>query len=179
MTQSPRSALAEISRFLGSAISVDLQQVRDWMSEDDDEVLSALYVALKKHSNRIVPRPQPMLIVEVLLRIMRVSDVRPGPRDLSLSPYDAARCLLDEALAWDAQRIGNHSGADVLSSLRDRLASEYQSGDERLRRRIVDGFLEHAFETPSLRSLFANWQRSPTLAQAYSEAAQWADSREP
>ena len=178
MTDSSRSSLAEITRFFDSGTSVGLRRAREWMASDDDEVLGAVYVALKEHADRIDPRPDPILIAELLLRIMRVSEVRPGPREFGLSPYDAASCLLDEALAWNAQKNDNPSADDWLSSLRARLAAEYQSADERLRRRIVDGFLEHAFETPSLRSVFGSWQHAPTLAQAYSEAAQWADSRD-
>jgi len=179
MSDDPQSSLADIKRFLDSGSSVPLDRVRIWMSSEDEEVLGAVYAALAQHCDRIEPTPQQTLLVDVLLRIMRIGIVRRGAREFSLSPYDAARCLLDLALAWNAvQQDDDGAAAGKLRLLREQVATEYQAGDDKVRRRIVDGFLEHAFETPSLRRIFEGWKNSPILGRAYSEAALWADNPE-
>lgn len=170
-------SLDTIRQLLGSTTTIELQRVHDWMAEDDEEVLGALYVLVDDHRDRIAPPLPPIAAVDLLLRIMRVSSVRPGPREFSISPYDAAHRLLTIATACVSSAKRSNSSADLLDSLRDRLAVAYRSADDRLRRRIVDGFLEHAFETPSLRAIFESWRTAPALSQAYAEAAQWADSR--
>jgi hypothetical protein len=178
MTDREPTALSEIVDVLDSAGLVSLQRVYEWMTEDDDEVLGALYILLRDHAQRVVPVPPTDLSVQVLLKIVRVSEVRPGLRNFGMSPYEAAALLLSEAVDWNTRRHDDDSAHKALLLLRERMAEMYRSGDAKTRRRIVDGFLEHAFEVPSLRVFFHSWKDMALLSQAYAEAAQWADNQQ-
>ncbi|MBV9573085.1 MAG: hypothetical protein JOY93_03455 [Acidobacteriales bacterium] len=50
----------------------------------------------------------------------------------------------------------------------------YRAGDERIKRALVDGILEHLFEKKGLRQSFADWKTDPQLKTAYDEAQLWA-----
>ena len=52
----------------------------------------------------------------------------------------------------------------------------YRRSDRDARERIINGFLEHVFERPSLRRLFDRWRQDPELGEAYTLASEWGDA---
>ena len=91
-----------------------------------------------------------------------------------LSRYDAAseaqRWMLN---IWDSERGTGES----LANWKDWIEKLYRAGDEKIKRAVVDGILEHLFEEKEMRQLFADWKTDSQLQTAYDEAQLWADTQ--
>lgn len=62
----------------------------------------------------------------------------------------------------------------LLQSVKPVLAALYRDGDESQRRCVVNGILEHLFESSGVIDLFGDWSSDSGLSSAYTEAQVWS-----
>ena len=67
---------------------------------------------------------------------------------------------------------------EILKKTVDAITSLYLNSKRSIRDAIVNGFLEHLFETPDLRNYFAHWKTDPNLAGDYNWALTWGKDHE-
>ncbi|HET6266721.1 MAG TPA: hypothetical protein VFG11_03315, partial [Acidobacteriota bacterium] len=67
---------------------------------------------------------------------------------------------------------------DVIDETVSEVTSFYLSSKEPVRLAVINGFLEHLFETPKLRSYFQHWKTNPILAEGYNWALLWGKDHE-
>jgi hypothetical protein len=95
-----------------------------------------------------------------------------GERPLSRygAAWEAPDCILD---TWESE------GGSSESFVRWKKWMEklYRAGNEKIKRAIVDGILEHLFEKKGLPQSFADWKADSELKTAYDEARLWADTQ--
>ena len=91
----------------------------------------------------------------------------------AMQPYIAGHELARIYKHWRSRG----RAPDVLRHARDELARLYVAGDDAQKRRVVDGALEHIFESVPCRADFEAWKAEPALAKAIEEAMEWAESR--
>ena len=143
---------------------------------DDTELAGAIYdiVTTDKFRKRIKPsltdKEFDDLISEYFGRCI-VTDPK-GERTLTRygAAWEAQDCILD---IWENQ--GGNSESFV--KWKTWMETLYRAGDEKIKRAIVDGILEHLFEKKGLRQSFADWQSDSELKTAYDEAQLWADTQ--
>ncbi len=159
---------------LHSDESISRQQVVDWIRSGDLETWAVLYVLTDKAYSRIQPElgmhDTCAFIEDYLLKCLIEN---PEPGDWIHSGYEAA---------WDFAGWLKHLetlGPEAELFIREvatRVEASFRQADPETRERIINGFLEHVFEKPSLRSFFAPWTTEPALAEAYALAAAWGDA---
>jgi hypothetical protein len=91
----------------------------------------------------------------------------------AMQPYIAGHELARIYKHWRSRA----RAPDVLKHARHELARLYLTGDDALKRRVVDGAVEHIFESVPCRADFDEWKAEPALATAIMEAMAWAESR--
>jgi hypothetical protein len=143
---------------------------------DDSELAGAIYdiVTIDQLSKRIEPpltdEELDSLITEYFERCI-LADPK-GERTLTRygAAWEAQDCILD---TWESE------GGSSESFVRWKKWMEklYRAGDEKIKRAIVDGILEHLFEKKGLRQSFADWKADSELKTAYDEAQLWADTQ--
>jgi hypothetical protein len=148
--------------------------VIEWIRSGDLETWAVLYVLTDKAYSRIQPElgmhDTCTLIEDYLVKCLIEN---PEPGDWIHSGYEAAWDLAGwlkhlESLGPRADRFIREVAARVEAAFRE--------GDAETKERIINGFLEHTFEKPSLRNFFASWAGEPVLAEAYVLAAEWGDA---
>lgn len=143
---------------------------------DDTELAGAIYdiVTTDKLRKRIEPpltdEELDNLITEYFERCI-LTDPK-GERTLTRygAAWEVQDCILD---AWESE--GGSSGSFV--KWKKWMEKLYRAGDEKIKRAIVDGILEHLFEKKGLRQSFADWKADSELKTAYDEAQLWADTQ--
>jgi hypothetical protein len=91
----------------------------------------------------------------------------------AMQPYIAGHELARIYKHWRSRG----RAPDVLRHARDELARLCVAGDDAQKRRVVDGALEHIFESVPCRADFEAWKAEPAIAKAIEEAMEWAESR--
>jgi hypothetical protein len=143
---------------------------------DDSELAGAIYdiVTTDKLSKRIDPpltdEELDTLIAEYFERCI-LTDPK-GERTLTRygAAWEAQDCIRD---TWESE------GGSSESFVRWKKWMEklYRAGNEKIKRAIVDGILEHLFEKKGLRQSFADWKADSELKTAYDEARLWAETQ--
>jgi hypothetical protein len=89
---------------------------------------------------------------------------------------DGPYVLAHTTVGWLSQLIASGSPSDraAASAIVSMLERVARAGTPATRDVIVLGALEHAFEDPELRALFAGWADDPELGPLYREGAQLA-----
>ena len=172
MTDS-RIAIEAMDLLLRSDARVLGSRLDEWLTTNDPDVLSVVYLAISRAEGRIDDGIEPKTYFALVAKLLRVLPDQPGNSGYSLGSYDAAsiyaaflrQCATDESMPGRAH---------LLRVAVDDLEEAYRQGDENRRRCIVDGALEHSFFDPVVRAAFAGWQRDPVLKVAFDEAAEWA-----
>lgn len=143
---------------------------------DDVELSGAIYdiVTTDQLRKRIEPpltgEEFDNLITEYFERCI-LADPK-GERTLTRygAAWEAQGCILG---AWESE--GESSESFV--RWKKWMEKLYRAGDERIRRAIVDGILEHLFEKKGLPQSFSDWKADSELRVAYDEAQLWADTQ--
>ncbi len=155
---------------------VDKQKVLAWMSAEDIEVRGAIYAFVMdpKYTARI----NPPLDLDDYLKFVphyfsRCFKENPSG-EWSHTRYAAAR----DFVGW-FQSLWNDKKVDrsALAQLKAWLAREYAGGDEAIKRCIVNGALEHLFETHAIAKYFDDWATEPSLQSAHHDATIWAQGK--
>lgn len=155
---------------------IDQDRVKVWMNSDDIEVLGALHTFMSKgeYLDRVKPSLSRAELSEFFFRYYERCLRENHEGAWADSRYGAAW----DVAAW-FKGLWNRgpSERDLQDEIKNWLAALYLNGDERLRRCIVDGALEHMFEEKGVRAHFADWRKDTRLAIAYMEACQWVDGQ--
>ena len=171
MTDS-RIAIEAMDLLLRPDARVPGTRLVDWLTSNEPEVLSVVYLAISRAEGRIDDGIEPKTYFALVAKLLRVLPEEPRNSGYSLGCYDAAG-IYAAFLRQCATDDGMPGSADLLRLAVDDLAEAYRLGDESRRRCIVDGALEHAFSEPLVRAAFAGWQQDEVLRVAYSGAAAW------
>ena len=168
------NAYHEIVTLLRAEDEIPKERVLVWMRSGDLETRAVLYVLTDKAYWRIKPElgmnDTCRFIKHYLMRCLAQD---PPAGDYVHSGYEAA---------WELAGWLKH--LESLGTPAEQIIREVASGVEDLfcesapdcRDRIINGFLEHVFERPSLRRHFDGWRRYPELSAAYALATEWGDA---
>ena len=153
-----------------------LAEVRAWMRHEGDLVLwAAVYELLSRGVRRIRPEPDAdetgAFVTRYLLRCVR-EDVS---SDFIPSGYEAAGDLAANAKSL-ARKLPEMES--ILEAIAERVKQAWLAADEAERDRLVNGFLEHALESPPVRRFFRPWKDDPALAEAWRLAMDWGAAHE-
>jgi hypothetical protein len=166
-------AIAEDEEREGSIPKAD---ILGGISGDDTELAGAIYDIVT--TDKLRKRIEPPLADEELENLLM-----PYFERCILSDPKGERTVTRYGAAWEAQECILNSweseGGSSESFLRWKKWMEklYRAGDEKIKRAIVDGILEHLFEKKGLRQSFADWKADSELKTAYDEAQLWADTQ--
>jgi hypothetical protein len=151
-------------------------EVSTWIENGDVELRGAAFEALTSKQRAVDGDIQwaraDAFLVEYLISAMQGATA--SAVTFPMLPYLAAHAL---AHLYKHARSRMPPRESVLRPIRAELARLYLSGDESQRRCVVDGALEHIFESVTCRPDFDGWKADPLLAVAAQEAAEWADSQ--
>lgn len=143
---------------------------------DDAELAGAVYdiVTTDKLRKRIEPPLADEELENLLIPYFERCILTDPQGERTLTRYGAAweaqDCILD---TWESE--GGSSESFV--KWKKWMEKLYRAGDEKIKRAIVDGILEHLFEKKGLRQSFADWKADSELKTAYDEAQLWADTQ--
>lgn len=96
--------------------------------------------------------------------------------DLILSGHEAGTVLAACLKHWAAKLPATEG---VMIDSVNELAAAFRSADEIERRRLINGCIEHAFESRTVRAFFDHWKDDPELGEAHHWASAWADAQPP
>ncbi|MEX0716309.1 MAG: DMP19 family protein [Planctomycetaceae bacterium] len=152
--------------------SFQLQEFAAWMAEDEDlRIWGIAYDVLFKAYRRIHPEPGMELTCGFTVRYL-LRCVRDNPMDGELhSGYEAAWELATRIKQWATCLP---ESAPVLEYAATHLRQEYLDGDDAVRKRILNGALEHALESAPVRPFFDDWKVHPDLREPWKLAMEWA-----
>jgi hypothetical protein len=146
------------------------------ISSDDSELAGAIYdiVTTDQLRKRIEPpladKELDGLITEYFERCILTDPKGEWTLTRYGAAWEAQDCILE---TWESE--GGSSESFV--RWKQWMEKLYRAGDEKIKRAIVDGILEHLFEKKGLRQSFADWKAEPELKTAYDEAQLWADTQ--
>lgn len=164
------SVYAEILAVLDSGASVPRSDVRRWIDTGDLLTWSALYELLDSGASRIEPEIGQEAIDVMRDYLLRCLEENPAPGHYLHAGYEAAWELATLLKTW--RRRGGRA-ADAIRGVAVELEKIYRRGDDATRNRVLCGVLEHVFEDPSMRPHFTNWDRDPSLREAFRLAVEW------
>jgi len=167
----------EILEFVHSGTTVAKSKIDEWARSTDANVLSLLLRAVSIGWDRIQPTLPRGDYGKILINALKVVLTNPCDAESGYmyTSYDLAHQLTAWALEAATESRKDPEIQEVLTQIIDALGDLYRTGDQRQRRCIVDGAVEHLFERDEGRALFASWQHDPDLRVAYDEANQWRD----
>ena len=151
-------------------------EIAAWGGSDDIELRGAAFQALTAETAIIegaVDRDEAnSIIIEYLFDFL--SGNAGEPTFFKMQPYVAGHSL---ARMYQALRGQEPRPEATLTYIRERLVQQYLQGNERQKRLVVDGALEHIFEEVVCREDFATWKEHPELGTAFAEALDWNRAR--
>lgn len=167
---------AEALSALRSGETVARDDVRRWIDSGDLLIWSVVYALAESGWERIQPEIPGEEHIEFMRRyLLRCIEENPTPGESLHGGYEAAWELAAALKLW--RSIGGRAGATVRGVALD-LEKIYRRGEPATQNRILCGVLEHAFEDPTLRPHFTNWERDPDLREAYKLAVEWGSAHE-
>lgn len=169
------SSYAEIVAVLASDAPVSRADVQRWIDSGDLLTWSALYELVANGAARIQPELGDDAIEVMRRYLLRCIEENPAPGDYLHGGYEAAWELASVLKTW--RRRGGRA-ADAIRGIAIELEKMYRRGDDAMRNRVLCGVLEHAFEDSGMRAHFKNWDRDPSLRDAYRLAIEWGATHE-
>lgn len=173
---SPKTAFAKTLAALNSNAEISREEIRKWIEAADLKTLGLLYVLTEKAWSRITPKLTMKESCD-LIRRYYLTCIKKNPRssDYMLSRYEAAWTMV----GWFRHLISLlPETEDQLKATVDEITTIYLNSKRSIQDAIVNGFLEHLFETPAFRKCFAHWKTDPKLAEAYKWALMWGKDHE-
>lgn len=164
-----------ILEFRRSPVQIKKRHVLDWLLSNDPNVIAAAVDAILMHNDCISPRLTNDEILDLLQRNFMLNlSTEKAPTLYGHSCYEAGRTLFMWVLTlFDT---GHAPGdGEALRRLSSYLSGLYLSASEKQRNCIVNGVLEHLFESDAVREHFEFWQGQDILREAYINARRWSD----
>lgn len=169
-------AIEAMDLLLRDSARVSGSRVKEWLATRDPDVLSAVYLAVSKRLDRLEGGVAPEVYFDLVKTLFDVLPRSEGLSDYALSRLDVGT-IYAAFLRQCARELATSPGqARLLSAGAEHLALAYKAGDERQRRYIVDGIIEHVFPEHAARAAFSAWRADPLLRVAYEEAAEWDEA---
>lgn len=153
---------------------VPRSKVIEWMRTDDLEAAGALYhfVTEQQCLNRIEPHIEISHAVKFIADYYARCIKEDNEGDWADSRYSACWDFVNWfGGLWRDKSVPRK----VLQDLKTWLTELYKSGDADIREAIVNGALEHLFETKEFAKFFADWKQDALLSKAYSDAMLWPE----
>jgi hypothetical protein len=147
------------------------EEILSWAQSGNLELMGAAFHALTSSAlvkGEIDGVEADRFLVTYLLSVLEGCGV--DPEIFQMPPTVAAHELAHLYKHW---RESASPSDEKLRYIRDELSRLYVSGNEKQRRRVVDGALEHILEDPSCQPDFEDWKDNPLLASAIGEAMAW------
>lgn len=144
-----------------------------WARSADFNAQGALYYLL--FDSALATRIEPNLtLVEVLDFTLPYLDrcLREDPHGDWTTPRWSAGWDLAN---WIKDLWAHEHSRPWLDRVSDWLARVYKTGDDDLRKCVVQATLEHVFEVEGIAERFAHWREDPELRSAYDEAKLWKE----
>ena len=152
-------------------------EVLEWMQFPDIEVRGALYS--KVTNTECIKHITPPLVFDdffnfVIPYLEQCIEQDPDG-DWSDSRYLAGHALV----AWikDFWNKKQDVPREKIAEVKGRLADLYRRGDKGVRDGLINGVLEHLFESRELAKYFEDWKRDPVLGPAYRDAMLWTERK--
>ena len=163
--------------FLGERFGCE--EVSSWMDCSDIEYRGAAHDILMSKSGLLegeIDRDKAeVFLVQYLLDCMREAGKPSQPRIFQMPAHVAAHTL---ALLYRKWAECVPPSVHALERIRLELKQIYLEGNEKQRGCVVNGVLEHVFETAECRKDFDEWLAEPALAPAIHLASEWADNQD-
>jgi hypothetical protein len=167
---------AEALSALSSGDAVARDDVRRWIDSGDLLTWSVVYALAATASARIQPEISAEEHLELTRRyLLRCIEENPPPGDHLHGGYEAAWELASALKQW--RRSGGKTAATLRGVALD-LEKIYRRGEPATQNRVLCGVLEHAFEDPTLRPYFVDWERDADLRDAYRLALEWGSAHQ-
>jgi hypothetical protein len=165
---------ASVRQFGEGSLVATADDLQKWIDSKDLRTLSIVYeiVAPKWGVIENASRRQYGDLIEALLSATLKN---PHGVDDSLAFIDVSRIYVFW-LRQLAKESKDPEARAILKRAVDDLGRRYIEAPES-RARIVNGIVEHAFETEAVRSFFSHWASDATLIPAYQAAKEWMEGR--
>jgi hypothetical protein len=162
-----------ILEFRRAPVKIKKRHLIDWFSSDDPNVIAAAVDAVLMHSDWISPRLTNADILELLQKNLALNlFTRKAPTPYGHSCYEAGRALF----MWVTQvAVAGGTHPELLPRLSSFLSGLYLSAPDEQRNCIINGVLEHLFESDVIRQHFEHWQDEDALREAFINARRWSD----
>jgi hypothetical protein len=178
--ESKNTILPEIEKYLRAEYSIPKATLMTWIHSADNMVLGSILEITLRRYQQVAPaltlKEQGDILVSVALRIIGANSKEES--DYASTDYEAAEVLQAWLLACYKRLSTHNQAAACLGDAKNKLAQFYQRANGEARRCLVNGVLEHIFETKGLREEFDDWRNAPNLAEAYQKAREWGDWKE-
>lgn len=153
-------------------------EVAGWIASDNAELNGAAFAALTASPPIVDGDVDPdlangFLRDYLLLCIGNEERLRRAVIFEPPSPHIAAHSLSNWYRGLRAQGIPHTD--EKLRRTREELKQLYLYGDDEQKRCIINGALEHIFESMRCRADFQDWEEDPNLNVAIMQAEEWAD----
>jgi hypothetical protein len=164
--QEIRDRLAARGRF-------SLAEVRRWMVEESDlRLWAAVYDVLGPGWKFIKPEPDMDETCGFMTRyLLRCIHENVQSDDVVPTGYEAAHVLAFCLKLWASKLPETRP---VLTDAASKITDAYRTGDDAERDRLLNGTLEHALETASVRPYLAQWKNDAVLREPWRHAMEWA-----
>jgi hypothetical protein len=167
---------AQVLGAMGTGETVQRDDVRRWIDSGDLLTWSALFTLLDAAPKRVNPELPAQEQIDLARRyLLRCIEENPMPGEHLHGGFEAAWELAGVMRQW--RHAGGRAAAAMRRTAGD-LEKIYRRGDAAVKSRIACGVLEHAFEDPSIREVFAPWERDDELREAYKLATEWGAAHE-
>jgi hypothetical protein len=147
-------------------------KLRQWITSGDLEVLGYVHSLLDDQRFRSEP---PLTLEEYLEFLKRYTErcfVENPESQWASSRYMAGYDLVGAfAAMWRDPAVPR----SVFGDIKSWLAEIYRKSSDEVRTCIEQSTLEHLFENPEVRALFADWKLDPVLCTAHKAATEWAE----
>jgi hypothetical protein len=169
-----RSAFGGDDPAMGPAVSKE--NVLGWMRSPDIEVRGALYSKITNAAcaKRIEPPLQSedyfCFVVPYLEQCIEQNPDGEWAESRYLAGHALAAWIKD---FWNDKEVPRAK----LAEIKRRLGDLYRRGDEDVRDGVLNGVLEHLFESRPLANYFREWEGDPVLGRAYSDALLWTKKK--
>jgi hypothetical protein len=172
--------LNEISLEFGSLDNpqshlIKKNKIKEWMLSSDIEALAALsYFILNKFYYK---RIEPSLTLEDYKKFLLFYWERCLKENLesgewSDSRYEAGWSIVNWFISlWNDKSVPK----EILSEIKEWIASIYRDADDELKLCIETAILEHLFQNKKIKSFFKNWKKDEILNEAYKNALFYCD----
>jgi hypothetical protein len=173
---SPKTAYAKATVALNSSEIISRDEIRKWIYAADLKTLGVLFALTDQAWSRIIPALTMDEACDLIRRYYLACIVKnPRGSDYMHSRYEAAWSMV----AWFRHLVSLLPQSETaLKQTIAELTALYLNSKQSVQQAIINGFLEHVFETPSLRDYFAQWKDDPKLADGYKWALMWGKDHE-